>query len=147
VAARNRSAAVLALAVALAPAACGRSGADDVAARRAKTTAEVTGFVVQDQPGGERRIVLDLTVRSEAKPPLEGVTLDVSIAGPDGKERERRRIWVETRGLGPGGIQLSVPLEDVDYRPGDGYWVEVRNPVPAAERGEYREFAAGGAPG
>jgi hypothetical protein len=129
----------------LAVAGCAKDPAVEVAASRAKSSAEVAGFVVQDEPGGERRVVLDVAIRSDARPAPEGLTLDVSIAGPGGQERERKRIWVATPGLGPGGIQVSVPLEGVDYRPGDGYWVEVRSPVPPAERGEYREFAAAGA--
>jgi hypothetical protein len=138
---------VTCLLAALALASCGGDRVAEVEARRARTTAEVTGFVVQDQPGGERRVVLDVLVRSQAKPPLDGVTLDVSIAGADGKERDRRRVWVDTPGAGPGGVQVSVPLEGVDYRPGDGYWAEVRSPVPAAERGDYRELAGAGASG
>jgi len=126
----------------LALAGCAGDPAAEIEARRARYSAELGGFTVRDQPGEERRVILDVLVRFDGKQPLPGLTLDVSIADAGGKERERRRVWIETVGAGPGGVQLSVPLEDVEYRPGDGFWVEVRSAIPAAERGDYREFGA-----
>ncbi|MCM2270064.1 MAG: hypothetical protein NDJ75_08175, partial [Thermoanaerobaculia bacterium] len=103
--------------------------------------AAVTGFLVRDEPGAERpRILLDVTVRGEARPPLPGITLDVSMADGGGREKARRLVWVDTSALGPGGEQTTLTLEGLEFAPGDGFWVEVRTPVPAAERGDYREF-------
>lgn len=124
--------------------ACAGDPAREVAARRAKYTAQLAGFVVRDEPGRAKpQVVLDVLVSGGSKPPLPGLTLDVSMAGADGKEKLVRRVWVETATVGAGGEQKTVTLDDVDYQPGDGFWVEVRQAIPAAERGEYREFAGG----
>jgi hypothetical protein len=124
-------------------AACAGDPARAVEARRAKYRATLSGFVVKDEPGRERpQVVLDVLVAGGAKPPLSGLTLDVSIAGADGREKTRRRVWVETATVGVSGESKAIVLDDVDYRPGDGFWVEVRTPVPPGERGDYREFGA-----
>jgi hypothetical protein len=130
---------------ALAAAACAGDPVQEVERRRAAYEAELTGFLVRDDPAAERpTIVLDVLVRGEAKPPLAGLTLDISMADAAGREKARRRAWVDTRGIGPGGVQTAVTLEGLEYATGDGFWVEVRSPIPAAERGEYREFGGGG---
>ncbi len=86
-------------------------------------------------------VLLDVVVRHEAKENLPGVTLDVTHADPEGNEKAHYRFWVDTSNLVRGQhIQITHQLEDVDYVEGDGFFVEVRNPVPEAERSEYREF-------
>jgi len=127
--------------VALAASGCGGDPVEELQARRARYEAELTGFVVRDEPAAARPdILLDVLVRGTAEPPLERLTLDISMAGADGAERMHRRVAVDVHGVGPGGSQMAVTLEEVDYRPGDGFWVEVRVPIPAADRAEYVEF-------
>ncbi|MGH7337456.1 MAG: hypothetical protein ACREI7_07760 [Myxococcota bacterium] len=142
----RRPGTALALGLSLLLAACARDPTRDVEARRAKYTATLSGFVVKDEPGREKpQIVLDVLVAGGSKPPLPGLTLDVSMAGADGKEKLLRRVFVDTTTVGAGGEQKTVVFDDVDYAPGDGFFVEVRNSVPAAERAQYRELQ-GGAP-
>ncbi len=125
-------------------AACAGDPAARIEARRAKYSAELTGFVVKEAPAvALPEIVLDVLVSGAAKPPLSGLTLDLSMADAAGKEKVHRRVWVETSTVGPGGEQKSLTLTDLGYAAGDGFWVEVRSPIPAAERGDYREFGAG----
>jgi len=127
--------------LALATAGCGGDPVQELQARRARYEAELTGFVVRDEPAAARPdILLDVLVRGTAEPPLDRLTLDISMAGADGAERMHRRVAVDVHGVGPGGSQLAITLEEVEYRPGDGFWVEVRAPIPAAERGDYVEF-------
>jgi len=127
--------------LALATAGCGGDPVQELQARRARYEAELTGFVVRDEPAAARPdILLDVLVRGTAEPPLDRLTLDISMAGADGAERLHRRVAVDVRGVGPGGSQLAITLEEVEYRPGDGFWVEVRAPIAAAERGDYVEF-------
>ena len=38
--------------------------------------------------------------------------------------------------------QYTHVLEDVLYEEGDGFFAEVRHPVPVEERSEYREFSS-----
>jgi hypothetical protein len=127
--------------------ACGGDPGARIESRRAEYTATLQSFVVQDDPGtGTQRIVLDVLVDWSGSDPLPGLTLDVSMADPAGAEKVRRRVWVETAQLRRGGEQLALVLDGLPWQPGDGFFVEVRTPVPAAERGEYREFGAA-APG
>ena len=132
---------------------CGPSERE-IAAARARHTAAADGFVVRQEPaaggGLEQQVELGLVVRREdgedregsEGEPLPGVTLDVDQVDATGKSKRHWRIWADTAGLQPGGEVRSVHvLEDVDYAPGDGFRVEVRQEIPEAERAEYREWA------
>jgi hypothetical protein len=137
--------AALATLLAATLAACAGDPALDVERRRAAYDATVTGFLVREEPDAARpKILLDVTVRGDARPPLPGITVDVTMVDGARSEKARRRVWIDTSALGPGGEQTTLVLEDLDFAPGDGFWVEVRTPVPPAERGEYREFAEAG---
>lgn len=88
-------------------------------------------------------VVLDILVRNDGGDKLPGITVDVNQVDPAEKDKGHWRIWVDTSSLEPRspGIQVSHVLPDIDYEEGDGFTVEVRSPVAAAERGEYQEFA------
>jgi hypothetical protein len=88
-------------------------------------------------------VILDILVSTTAQEYLPGVTLDVEHVDANRQEKDRRLLWVDTSNLARGGgIQVTHVLENVDWQAGDGFFVEVRTPIPAAERGEYREFQA-----
>lgn len=132
---------------------CGPSEGE-IAAARARHTAAADGFVVRQEPaaggGLEQQVELGLIVQREEGDgregsegePLPGVTLDVDQVDATGKSKRHWRLWAETAGLRPGGEVRSVHvLEDVDYVPGDGFRVEVRQEIPEAERAGCREWA------
>ena len=161
---------VLALiaAIALLALACGGGGG--VAESRAGFIAQIQSFAVQgpaadeamasDEAGaGEEadegaeaeadmpaepalaNVMLDILVHNEGAGTLDGITVDLTIADPDGMEKERRLLWIETAGLIKGSqSQVVHELHDVAYTEGDGFHVEVRHPIPMEERGDYREF-------
>jgi hypothetical protein len=88
-------------------------------------------------------VLLDFLIHNEGSGALDGVTVDLTMADPDGNEKERRLLWVETGGLTKGSQrQVAHELTDVSYTEGDGFHVEVRHPIPMEERGDYREFDA-----
>ncbi len=88
-------------------------------------------------------VLLDILIHNEGNGALDGITLDLTIADPDGAEKERRLLYVETLGLTKGSqSQITYELTDVAYVEGDGFHVEVRRPIPLEEQGDYREFAA-----
>ncbi|KAB2965743.1 MAG: hypothetical protein F9K18_06315 [Thermoanaerobaculia bacterium] len=125
-------------------AACARDPARRIEAARARYSATVQSFVVRDDPEASRQqIVLDVLVEWKGGEPLPGLTLDVSMIDPGGREKARRRVYADVSRVDRGGAQVSLVLEEVPYAAGDGFSVEVRGPVPAAERGDYREFASG----
>jgi hypothetical protein len=120
-------------------------GAEEAAPEAAGAAAEGEGGLetpdVEELPVTSD-VVLDIVVRTKNDEQLPGITLDVSQASAQGAEKNHWRIWVETSSLRKGpGTQISHVLEDVDYEQGDGFFVEVRQPVPPAERGEYKEFS------
>ena len=143
---------VLALAGALLLAACGPSERDVLEAR-ARYVATIDGYVVRQQPlpvPGEGALKLDqdvelgLAVRHdvpEGEPRLRGLTLDVAQVDAAGQPKREWRVWVDTAGLEPGREVRTVHvLNDVEYAPGDGFRVEVRQRIPEAERPDYREL-------
>ncbi|MDE2851722.1 MAG: hypothetical protein OYL92_07210 [Acidobacteriota bacterium] len=88
-------------------------------------------------------VLLDFLIHNEGSGTLDGVTVDLTIAGPDGNEKERHLLWVDTTGLTKGSQrQVAHELTDVAYVEGDGFHVEVRHPIPMEERGDYAEFDA-----
>ena len=115
--------------------------ADAEAEAEADTDAEAEG----DMPAEPAMVsvMLDILVHNEGAGTLDGITVDLTIADPDGAEKERRLLWVETAGLTKGSqTQVVYDLNDVVYTEGDGFHVEVRHAIPMEERGDYREFDA-----
>ena len=166
-----RPEAVLALlaAIALLAVACG--GAGGVAEARTGYIAEMRSFAVQAPAADEAMaaedavadmeaedaeaegdmpaepamvdVLLDILVHNEGSGTLDGITVDLTIGGLDGTEKERRLLWLETAGMTKGSqSQIVYELNDVAYTEGDGFHVEVRYPIPMEERGDYREFDA-----
>lgn len=112
---------------------------DGGAAPEAESAAEAEVPVRQD-------VILDILVSHESRDSLPGITVDVTQVDAEENAKNVWRVYLDTGDILPGpGTQLTHRLEGVDVAPGDGFHVEVRHPVPAAERGEYREFQEYGA--
>lgn len=108
---------------------------------KAETEAEAEGEMPAEPAMVD--VLLDILVHNEGSGTLDGVTVDLTIADPDGVEQEHRLIWVETAGLTKGSqSQVVYELSDVPYTKNHGFHVEVRHPIPMEERGDYREFDA-----
>lgn len=94
-------------------------------------------------------VILDILVSREGHEALPGITVDVTQADARDNEKASWKVYLDTSDLHRGpGVQIVHRLEDIDFEEGDGFFAEVRHPIPAAERGEYREFQepAEGAP-
>ncbi len=92
--------------------------------------------------------ILDILVSRTGSHGLPGVTVDITEADPKGDEKGHWRAYLDVSQVLPGAdAQISYTLHDVDYEEGDGFNVEVSHPVPAAERGEYKEFQESGKAG
>lgn len=88
-----------------------------------------------------QNVLLDIVIRHDSFDKLPGLTVDITMADGD-REVQSWRVWFDTAGIDKGpGVQYSHTLENVDYQPGFGFSAEVRFPVPAEERSEYREFS------
>lgn len=87
-------------------------------------------------------VTLDIIVQHDNREGLPGVTVEISMVGPERNDKGNWRLWVDTAGLPKATLkQVSWDQEIPNYLKGDGFAVELRHPVPAEERGEYREFA------
>ena len=88
---------------------------------------------------------LDVLVRHESSEKLAGITVDIVMQSTSGQEKGSWTMWVETADLEKGThLQLTQVLEDVPYEEGDGFFVEIRSPIPTDEQADYPEFAPGG---
>ncbi|HSL84798.1 MAG TPA: hypothetical protein VLF66_18635 [Thermoanaerobaculia bacterium] len=141
--------------------------AERVSEIRSRYSARLNGFVVHQVPetpaeppveepaeGAEaeaaeappevpvsQAVTLDVLVSLEGRESLPGLTLDVTQVDAQEEGKASWKVYLDVADVHRGpGTQIAYRLEDVDYEEGDGFHVEVRHPVPAAERGEYREF-------
>lgn len=92
-------------------------------------------------------VILDILLSRDSREPLPGITVDIEHAGPepDRATKATYRAYLDTSAVQRGaGTQVVHRLEDVDYQEGDAFYVEVRHPIPAEERGEYQEFQEAG---
>ena len=125
-----------------APAEAAPEGAADGAG--AEGDAETPGVMdatMAAAPPVRSDVILDILLSTTSQEYLPGVTLDLEHVDADRRVKERRTLWVDTSSLVRGsGIQVSHVLENVDWEDGDGFFVEVRTPIPAEERADYREF-------
>lgn len=113
------------------------------AAEEAEADAEATEEAAAPAEPAMATVLLDFLIHNEGSGTLDGVTVDLTIADPDGNEKERHFLWVDTTGLTKGSQrQVAHELTDVAYVEGDGFHVEVRHPIPMEERGDYAEFDA-----
>lgn len=111
--------------------------------------AEIEGEVTAEQADFEpvavsQRVLLDILIQHDSYDKLPGITLDISMADAGGQEKNHWRVWFDTSDIEKANVtQFTHILEDVSYEEGDGFFVEVRHPVPEEERGDYREFSPG----
>ena len=135
------------MALTLIVAGCGRDAQLRVSEARLRYAVRPGGFVVHDLPAtasepARQIVVLEVVVRRLSQPKLAGLTLDVSLRDARGREKDHRRVWVDTSRIPNDGEEKhDLRLEGVSFAPGDRFRVEIRHPVPVAERGNYREFA------
>ncbi len=91
-----------------------------------------------------QRVLLDILIQHDTYDKLPGITVEISMADPSGQEKDHWRAWFDTSDIPKATVtQFTHILEDVSYEEGDGFYVEVRQPVPEEEWGEYKEFASG----
>jgi len=120
------------------------AAAEETAKQEEAATQEAAGESSSESEAApvEQNVMLDILIRNENEERLPGLTLDVSQADSNGKEKASWKVWVDTSGISQGpGTQVSHVLKDVDYQEGDGFNVEVRTPIPPGQRSDYREFA------
>ena len=89
-----------------------------------------------------QRVRLDILIQHRSDERLPGVTVDISMVDANQTEKGHWRVWFDTAEVTKATVtQFTHILEDVGYEEGDGFYVEIRQPIPAEERSEYREFS------
>ncbi len=120
----------------------------------AAATAEAAAVAVEDEELEEgefdqlepvevrRTVVLDILIQHRSAEKLDGVTVDITHVDASEAPKGSWRVWFDTAGVPEATpTPYEHELVDIDYVEGDGFHAEVRHPVPAEERGEYREFS------
>jgi hypothetical protein len=94
------------------------------------------------EPEVIQKVRLDILIQHRSDERLPGVTVDISMVDSQQNEKGHWRVWFDTSNVAKATVtQFTHILEDVGYEEGDGFFVEVRNPIPPDERSEYREFS------
>jgi len=89
-----------------------------------------------------QKVRLDILIRHRSNEGLPGITVDISMVDSSEMEKGSWRVWFDTSNVAKATVtQFTHVLEDVGYEEGDGFFAEVRHPVPAEELGDYREFS------
>jgi hypothetical protein len=169
-------------------AACG-TPEDKVARLRGMYSAELNGFIIQQEPAAEPAmaaeegteateeiaeeapaeaeaegegegegelapepmapvnpdVMIDLLIKHDSPKLLPGITVDVTMVDEAKTEKASWKIWFDTSKVKKANVTgYTYVLENVPYVEGDGFFAEVRHPVPAEERGDYKEFSSAG---
>jgi hypothetical protein len=102
------------------------------------------GEVVEELAAVEVRekVRLDILIQHRSAEKLPGITLDISMVDSAEVEKGHWQVWFDTSEVTKATVtQFTHMLEEVGYEEGDGFFVEVRHPIPVEERGDYREFS------
>ena len=125
----------------------GTEGEEPAAEPMAEAEGEAEGEMAEamEMPPANPNILLDILIQHDSPEMLPGVTVDISMADADGNEKGAWKVWFDTSKMLKANVTpYSHVLEDVPYAEGDGFYAEIRHPVPAEERGDYKEFSSAG---
>jgi hypothetical protein len=90
-----------------------------------------------------QEVLMDILIQHDSAEKLSGLTVDISMVDGQGNDKGHWRIWFDTADIPKATpTQFTHILEDIGYVEGDGFFVEVRQPVPASEYGAYKEFSS-----
>ena len=100
---------------------------------------------IEMAPPANPNILLDILIKHDSPEMLPGITVDISMADSAGNSKGAWKVWFDTSTVRKANITpYTHVLEDVPYVEGDGFFAEVRHPVPVEERGEYKELSSAG---
>ena len=125
----------------------GAAGAQEAAGAAEDEGAEEMEMAAE--PEVRQDVILDILVSKEGRgEPLDRLTVDIEQVDESQQVKETWKAYLDVSDVHRGpGTQITHRLENVDYQEGDGFFAEVRHPVPAEERGAYREFREQGSDG
>jgi hypothetical protein len=90
-----------------------------------------------------QEVLMDILIQHDSAEKLSGLTVDISMVDGQGNDKGHWQVWFDTADIPKATpTQFTHILEDIGYVEGDGFFVEVRQPVPASEYGDYKEFSS-----
>ncbi|MGB3564865.1 MAG: hypothetical protein WBC09_17575, partial [Thermoanaerobaculia bacterium] len=89
-----------------------------------------------------QEVMMDILIQHDSAEMLPGLTVDISMVDAQGNDKGHWRVWFDTADIPKATpTQFTHVLEDIGYVEGDGFFAEVRQPIPASEYGDYKEFS------
>jgi hypothetical protein len=117
--------------------------AEEPAAEMAEEVAEGEAAEPFEPVPVVQRVLLDILVQHDSHEKLPGLTVEISMVDAQGNDKGHWRVWFDTADIVQATpTQFTHVLEDIGYVEGDGFFVEVRQPIPASEYGDYKEFSS-----
>lgn len=101
-------------------------------------------FEMQKDRDGKPVLAMDLTVTNTGKETLDQVTMVLHVLAPDGKDRVRMPLTLDTSHLVPGvagKILVSVP--GVEVRQGEEVTLQMEGQASKADMAKYPEYRTG----
>lgn len=121
------------------------AAAEEAAAPAAEGETEGETAEMEEMPAPNPDVMLDILIQHDSPELLPGITVDITMVDADEAPKASWKVWFDTSTVKKANVtQYTHVLEDVPYEEGDGFAAEIRHPVPAAERGEYKEFSSAG---
>ena len=121
---------------------------EGVEAMEPEPEAEAEGEMAEEMepaPPANPNVLLDILIQHDSPDILPGITVDISMADADGNPKGAWKVWFDTSKVLKANVTpYTHVLEDVPYVEGDGFFAEIRHPIPVEERGEYKEFSSAG---
>ncbi len=88
------------------------------------------------------KVRLDILIQHRSDVRLPGITVDVTMVDSNEQQKGHWLVWFDTSEVTKATVtQFTHILEDVGYEEGDGFFAEIRHPIPEEERSDYREFS------
>jgi len=101
-------------------------------------------YEVQKDKDGKPVLAMELNVTNTTTESLKQVTMVLHVAGPDGKDRVKMPLTLDTSHLGPGVPgKVSVTVPGVDVRAGEEVVLQMEGQPSKAEMGQYPEYKPG----
>ncbi|MCP4662075.1 MAG: hypothetical protein GY856_42270 [bacterium] len=117
-------------------------GEAEMAEEASATEEEMTEEAVEPEPR-ITDILFDVILYFNGNESLPGITLDITHAGADEQQKGSYRYWADTADMLKGNPrQFNFVLQIPEFETGDIFSMELRQPIPEAEIGEYGEFYA-----
>lgn len=101
-------------------------------------------YEMQKDKDGKPVLTMDLGVTNTGKESLQRVTMVLHVVAPDGKDRVRMPLTLDTSHIVPGVPgKIVVAVPGVEVREGEEVTLQMEGQPTKAEMGQYPEYTTG----